>query len=295
MKMTDLLDKDKSTLITELANAATAEKAIKVLENETDKLLLRHNEQCGSELVRDAAAYMMQAVRLSLQLIDSTGQTKVWEHEERDRTAKKGSAVTVPAAILIILGICLCIYGMLPHILTVMAGTDTASRNDLFINLGAVFGGLLAGILGGVLVHKPTVRKKKEQHVEVHVDPDRLYRYYRTAILSVDQSLDEVGAKERWDKREQAGNIDGRAATTPEIDLFADLMAASYSGDPEFALEKIDEIKYYLHKQQIETVDYSEATKQYFDLMPGIKSGTIRPALVADGKVLKKGLASTGK
>ena len=72
-------------------------------------------------------------------------------------------------------------------------------------------------------------------------------------------------------------------------------MAASYSGDPEFALEKIDEIKYYLHKQQIETVDYSEATKQYFDLMPGIKSGTIRPALVADGKVLKKGLASTGK
>jgi hypothetical protein len=87
MKMTDLLDKDKSTLITELANAATAEKAIKVLENETDKLLLRHNEQCGSELVRDAAAYMMQAVRLSLQLIDSTGQTKVWEHEERDRTA----------------------------------------------------------------------------------------------------------------------------------------------------------------------------------------------------------------
>ena len=295
MKMTDLLDKDKSTLITELANAATAEKAIKVLENETDKLLLRHNEQCGSELVRDAAAYMMQAVRLSLQLIESTGQTKVWEHEERDRTAKKGSAVTVPAAILIILGICLCIYGMLPHILTVMAGTDTASRNDLFINLGAVFGGLLAGILGGVLVHKPTVRKKKEQHVEVHVDPDRLYRYYRTAILSVDQSLDEVGAKERWDKREQAGNIDGRAATTPEIDLFADLMAASYSGDPEFALEKIDEIKYYLHKQQIETVDYSEATKQYFDLMPGIKSGTIRPALVADGKVLKKGLASTGK
>jgi hypothetical protein len=295
MKMTDLLDKDKSTLITELANAATAEKAIKVLENETDKLLLRHNEQCGSELVRDAAAYMMQAVRLSLQLIDSTGQTKVWEHEERDRTAKKGSAVTVPAAILIILGICLCIYGMLPHILTVMAGTDTASQKDLFINLGAVFGGLLAGILGGVLVHKPTVRKKKEQHVEVHVDPDKLYRYYRTAILSVDQSLDEVGAKERWDKREQAGNIDGRAATTPEIDLFADLMAASYSGDPEFALEKIDEIKYYLHKQQIETVDYSEATKQYFDLMPGIKSGTIRPALVADGKVLKKGLASTGK
>jgi hypothetical protein len=29
--------------------------------------------------------------------------------------------------------------------------------------------------------------------------------------------------------------------------------------------------------------------------MPGSKAGTIRPALIADGKVLKKGLASTGK
>ncbi len=295
MKMTELLEKDKDGLITELSNAASAEKAIKILENETDKLLLRFNEQCGSEQVRDSAAHMMQAVRLSLQLIDSTGSTKVWEHEQKDRTAKKGSAITVPAAILIVAGICLCIYGMLPYILSIMAGTDSATQKDLLMQLAFVFGGLVAGIFGGVFIHKPTVRKKKEQHVEISVDADKLYRYYRTAILSVDQSLEEVGAKERWDKREQAGNIDGRPATTPEIDLFADLMAASYSGDPEFALEKIDEIKYYLHKQQIETVDYSDNTKQYFDLMPGTKSGTIRPALVSDGKVLKKGLASTGK
>ena len=62
-----------------------------------------------------------------------------------------------------------------------------------------------------------------------------------------------------------------------------------------YALEKIDDIKYYLHKQQIEVVDYSKDTAQYFDLMPGTQSGTIRPALVADGVLLKKGLAQTGK
>ena len=61
------------------------------------------------------------------------------------------------------------------------------------------------------------------------------------------------------------------------------------------ALEKIDEIKYFLHKQQIEVIDYSENTRQYFDLMPGTAAGTIRPALIADGALLKKGLASTGK
>ncbi|MBQ6582711.1 MAG: hypothetical protein IJH77_02660, partial [Mogibacterium sp.] len=110
-----------------------------------------------------------------------------------------------------------------------------------------------------------------------------------------DQSLEEIRAAERWSKREQAGTIDGRKAATPEIDLFAGLLAASYSQDPEYALEKIDEIKYYLHRQQIEVVDYSEETRQYFDLMPGTEAGTIRPALVADGAVLKKGLASAGK
>ena len=69
------------------------------------------------------------------------------------------------------------------------------------------------------------------------VDADRLYRYYRTVILSVDQSLDEVRSAEEYSKREQAGNIDGRPATTPEIELFSDLLAASYSEDPEYALE----------------------------------------------------------
>ena len=127
------------------------------------------------------------------------------------------------------------------------------------------------------------------------MDASKIYRHYRAAVLSVEQSLEEIKAKERWDKREQAGNIDGRQAMTPEIELFSDLIAASYSGDPEYALEKLDEIKYYLHRQQIDVIDYSQETAQYFDMMPGAKRGTIRPALVADGALLKKGLASTGK
>ena len=42
MKMTDLLEKDKDSIITELAAAGTADKAVRVLENEMDKLLLKH-------------------------------------------------------------------------------------------------------------------------------------------------------------------------------------------------------------------------------------------------------------
>lgn len=294
--MTDLLDKDKSNLITELSNAAIPEKAIKVLENETDKLVLRFNEQCDSERERETAAYLMQAVRLSLPLIDSTGTTKVWEHDKEPKKAKSSSdRISVPAALLMFAGIILCLYAMFPMIIAGMEASEPATTRELVIRMLAVFGGLAAGILGGLMVRRGPVRTAKEQQVEIHVDADKLYRYYRTTILSVDQSLDEVGARERWDKREQAGNIDGRPATTPELDLFSDLLAASYSGDPEYALEKIEAIKYYLHRQQIEVVDYSESTRQYFDMMPGTKTGTIRPAMVADGNLLKKGLASTRK
>ena len=292
MKMTDILDKDKDHLLTELASAASAEKAIRVLENEMDKLLLKHNEQSKSERERDAAAYMMQAVRLSLPLIDSAGRAKVWEHETgEDEKGGVGASVIL----LAIVGIALCVFGLAPFVLAALSGSDANTRNYIITRLASIIGGLVAIFLSGYLFRKQPAKRSRQQHVEIRVDADKIYRNFRTAILSIDQSLEEVLAKERWEQREQAGNIDGRKATTPELELFSDLIAASYSGDPEYALEKLEEIKYFLHKQQIEVVDYSESTKQYFDLMPGVTTGTIRPALIADGALLKKGLASSGR
>lgn len=291
--MIDILEKDKDHLLTEISASASAEKAVRVLENETDKLLLKHNEQCDSERERDAAAYMMQAVRLSLPLIDSTGKTKVWEHEIGEDEAPSKSSF--PVILLVLAGIGLCAFGLVPFVLSWLSEADADAQNDLIMRCASVIAGLIVIFLGGYLFSKPKTRHSRQQHVEIRVDADKIYRNFRTAILSVDQSLEEVRSIERWEQREQAGNIDGRKATTPEIELFSDLLAASYSGDPEYALEKIEEIKYFLHKQQIEVVDYSESTRQYFDLMPGVQGGTIRPALIADGTLLKKGLASTGK
>ena len=41
--------------------------------------------------------------------------------------------------------------------------------------------------------------------------------------------------------------------------------------------------------------EYLKENEKYFDLMPGIEAATIRPAVVARGGLLRKGLASTGK
>ena len=209
---------------------------------------------------------------------------------------EKGRAKTpVSVILLVIAGIVLLIYGLLPLImLGVNSASTPAARNELIVRSVAIVMGAAALFLSGSIKGRPAVSRRKEYYVEQKVDADRIYRNYRTIMISVDQSLDEVRLQQRQDKKEQAGKIEGRDASNAEIELFSDLLAASYSGDPEFALEKIAGIKYFLHKQQIEAVDYSEDTAQYFDLMPGAEAGTIRPALIANGKLLKKGLASKG-
>jgi hypothetical protein len=49
MKLVDILEKDKDNLLTELAAAKEPDRAIRVLENELDKILMTYNEQCDSE------------------------------------------------------------------------------------------------------------------------------------------------------------------------------------------------------------------------------------------------------
>lgn len=295
MKMTEILEKDKENLLTGIAGAGSAEAAVPVLEKEVDKLLLMHNDAAGSDAERDAAAHIMQAVRLSLPMIDSIGYTRVWERGKNRSPEEDGGGVSVTSILMLLGGVVLIVYGLFPLI---MAGLDQTKSDDMaafIVKCVSILMGMVFLYLSGSVYGRPKSRGKKEYQVEMKVDSERIFRNFRSVIISADQSLDEVRLAEKQSKREQAGLIDGRAATEPELDLFSDLLAASYSGDPEYALEKIEAIKYYLHRQQIEVVDYSPETKDWFDLMPGKKKGTIRPAMTANGALLRKGLASSGK
>jgi len=295
MKMTDILEKDKDKLLTELSAAGTAEKAVHVLENEIDKLLLKHNEYCETDRERESAAFMMQAVRLSLPLTDSNGKIKVWESGQKTEVDTGGS-FKLSFLILLLAGLALCVFGFGQLIFEAYIGAEETARAQVLLHGGASVVGLIALYFSGYMYSRPKkVTGKKEYQVDIRIDADRVYRSFRTAILSVDQSLEEICAAERWKAREKAGSIDGRTVTQSELDLFSELLAAAYSGDPEYALEKIEQIKYFLHRQQIEVVDYTKENEKYFDLMPGSKAATIRPAMIAQGGLLKKGLASTGK
>ena len=264
--MTDLLEKDKDKLLTELSAAATAEKAIHVLENEMDRGVAR----CAK----------------IEEMLESGQKSDV----------DTGGSFKVSFLVLLIIGLALCVFGFGPLMMDAYIAAADNARDQVILHGGATVVGLIALYFSGYMYSRPKkVSGKKEYQVDIRVDADRVYRSFRTVILSVDQSLEEIRAAERWRAREKAGSIDGRTVTQSELDLFSDLLAAAYSGDPEYALEKVEQIKYFLHRQQIEVLDYSKENEKYFDLMPGTKAATIRPAMVAQGGLLKKGLASTGR
>ena len=78
MEMMQFLEADKEQLMSGLAAAGTPEQAEHVLEKEFDRLLLRYNEECTLERVRDAARYMLQAAKMMIPMLSAAGETKVW-------------------------------------------------------------------------------------------------------------------------------------------------------------------------------------------------------------------------
>ena len=239
---------------------------------------------------------MVQAVRLSLPLMDSNGKAKVWESGVEVKEEVDGS-FKISFFLLLILGVALCVFGAGPMLMEAFIAAEEKVRDTVLLHGGAVIGGMVCLYFSGYMYARPKKKKvtKKDQQVEIRIDADKVYRNFRNAILAVDQSIDEIRAAAQREEQEKAGTIDGKEVTQSELDLFSDLLAAAYSGDPEFALEKVEQIKYFLHKNQIEVVDYSKDTAQFFDLMPGTAPATIRPALVAQGGLLRKGLAAKGR
>ena len=71
------------------------------------------------------------------------------------------------------------------------------------------------------------------------------------------------------------------------------LIEAVYTQDGGYALKAVPQIEGALEAQGVKIVEYSDATKGWFDMYPGTEPGlTIRPALVRDGHVLARGQAT---
>lgn len=77
------------------------------------------------------------------------------------------------------------------------------------------------------------------------------------------------------------------------LDLLTVLMEAKASGRDELAMRSLAQAEQYLHMLGIEAVFYGGAHDELFDLLPTLgEARTIRPALIRDGKALRRGMAA---
>jgi hypothetical protein len=165
----------------------------------------------------------------------------------------------------------------------------------------------------GVTVHDATPEQLEEEYkvvaarkgisledakkkLEILTDPQSIWHTLTGAVLIADNQIKE--ASEFSAKASGKQKIDF-SLTKDETELFSSLLEAAYArrnaADGSDSEELISDINYYLHTRGVETEDCSKENEKRFELLPARRSGTIRPALVSNGKLLKKGLASVSE
>ncbi len=289
MRMQELLEKDKEKIISQIASAPTSEEAAKAVDGEFTKILYAFNDEEESDTIKTAAYNMVQTARSSSLLLDCDGETKVWGKTAYTRNEAKKSHTFI---IFALAGV-FCIAGAILLFAAKEDALDTILSQTPVLVLAIA--GVILMFLAGAGSKSKSKGKKEDLYGVTLPDGQKVYRAMLSTVLAIDKRLDEMRTAETIEKkkrlREDNGGFDPK-----QIDLLSRILEDAYTEkESVYAQEMISHIKFYLHSNMIETLDYTPENRAMFDLMPSSQRATLRPALVMDGRLLKKGLATGGQ
>ena len=307
MTLQEIFEQSRERLTSALSGA-DAPAAVRVMNAELDRILYTFNDQEESARVREAAGAMMQVAKAACSLTDSAGETRIYGRTEYGQAPPARGRVSRMGLMLLVLGL-------------IGAAVTVTGAQLLFSSVpsGAPPRWLLAGVpllsaaalfFAGLLLRGRKGGAKETLHAETTVDASLIYTRLLAVILVMDKCLEETRSGERLEEKErtraQVSALDGA-----ELELLSQLLEDAYGrrGEDEQAEAEISRIRFYLHRRNVEVVDWSagaaasagagggaaEALSGWFDMMPAFDGGTIRPALVSGGVLLKKGMASAGR
>ena len=120
-------------------------------------------------------------------------------------------------------------------------------------------------------------------------DAQTLVRTLRELCRAVDLCVSDLALLDREaDAMRLSGTADGAM-----LDLLTALLEAKASGHDELAMRSLARAEQYLRMLGVEPVAYDVAHAPLFDCLPTMgEPRTIRPALVQDGKTLRRGVAA---
>lgn len=124
----------------------------------------------------------------------------------------------------------------------------------------------------------------------VSCDADRLVAALLELCRAADTCLADLEAVDRESRIRL-----GASADDALLSLLESLMEAKLTGREELAQQSLTDAEQYLRLMGIDAKTYSPEDRAMFEVLPTVgEERTLRPALVKDGKVLRRGVAVSG-
>lgn len=286
--MQALLEKDKERFLSRAAAAQSSDQAVSVMEEEVSRLLTLYNEEEESDQLKQTAMAMCETLLSSAGFLDCDGESVIWSKAKyREGISKPKRSIWFVIFLLAAIGLLAGGIGVLVYLGNILPLSD-----PMILGYGLIGASILCFFLAGLLSAKKKEENKEELYAETIPSADKTYHVLLNAVLRMDKVLEQVRNKELLQQRDAL--LDEKDGLKKEdIQLYSSLLESAYSqGDDEYAKEIVNDLKFYLHKRKIEVVDYNGENKEYFERMPGEAMATIRPALLFNKEVLRKGLAT---
>lgn len=292
LSLAALLEEDREMVVANLNRDRSLAAAQSALEKAVDRVMYRYTENAESEALRDSAQHILQAMKNALPMIDTVGEARAWKKEVA-KPAKQELHMGLWATLTLLLGLVLVVAS----VVAVLLGGNLGGALAFVKALLPVGLGCAALFLAGTMAARPKKGKAKDTpdedvRTEFLVDAEKAWHVLHGAMLLADGQLDRIREEQALQAQERAtahpaGAVDGDA-----LELFAELLESAYASKDESARESASAIRFYLHNAQIDAVDYAKGREAWFEFLPADRPGTLRPALVYEGRLLKKGMAA---
>ena len=290
-KMQEYLSRDEERFLSLLAKTDNKDSILKEIRAELDRILYAYNEQDLSERMKEKAASLVSVARSAAELLDVTGESKIYSRKAYGEAEEKGRrswlyTLFLFLALLILIAVCAYVY---------IYYVQFDDSYNSWILLGAVALSAILAYLAGAFSHRKQPVQKNDLYAEAHYDARKTYSAVYQMVLTIDKVLEETQLNESLETKKEIQQNKG-GVTEDELNLLSQLLESAYGNkEDEAAREVIAEIKYYLHKKKIELQDRNSENDSWFEKMAMDGDLTLRPAMILDGVLLKKGLASGGR
>ena len=270
--MSGLLRADEERVRNELRAGVSIEKnrenCLKLLSDELETMLLRYNAACGGNGMRQAAADCVTATAKDQLELLLAGEA---EKKASRRQQTPGGA-----------------YGLLAAVILCVAAVVLITRIPVagYICLACA---VLSAYLSGRVWYK-----EREIEVRATLDPERVWAVMCKMAETMDRKLEDFSAQDWTRERKGESAAEGGAGLDQaELQLFADLLEAKYTGSGDFALRQLRKVPPYLTGRGVTLVDYSEEREDLFELFPSKnRTTTQRPAILTGNELLMMGKAA---